>query len=54
MPSQALKKDYTVPDEDPDLTNLCCEASYSQRIFDCKGLPRLLMKEEMSCNVATD
>ncbi|MBK7362559.1 MAG: hypothetical protein IPJ01_09715 [Micavibrio sp.] len=54
MRAQALKKYCAVPDEDSELTNLCSEAASSQRMFDCKGLPRLLNKEEMSCNAATD
>ena len=54
MRAQALKKDYAVPDEDPEPTGLSCEAAYPQKMFYCKDLPRLLMKEEMSCNAATD
>lgn len=54
MCAQALKKDYAVPNEGPKPTNICQETAYTQRIFNCKGLPRLLMKEEMSCNAATD
>lgn len=53
MHRQALKKDRIISDDAPELEHFY-EPEYSQRMFDCRNLPRLLVKEEMSCNAATD
>jgi hypothetical protein len=54
MCALALKKAPIIADKDPELIDLCSETDYSQRMFNYRDLPRLLMKEEMSCNAATD
>lgn len=54
MRARTLKNDCAVSDEDPESANVGYEMAHTQRIFDCKFLPRLLIKEEMACNTATD